>query len=469
MDIKALTIKSAREALDKKEVTGKELHGEFLKLIKEENSKLNAYLSVYEDYQKSVDTGDILEDIPAAIKDNMLIEGKKCTAASKILENYVAPYDATAIGKLKRSGAVFLGKTNLDEFAMGSTTENSAFGPTLNPHDHGRVAGGSSGGSAAAVAAGLAVYALGSDTGGSIRNPASFSGVVGLKPTYGVVSRHGLIAMASSLDQIGPITKNVEDAAIVLNAIAGHDPLDSTSSPRPMPDYTVGLGKSIKGLKIAVPKEFFGEGLDPEVNNMVQKAISKLDSLGAHVDQVSLPMTDYAVAVYYIIVPSEISANLARYDGIRYGHSAHGKSKNLLDVYLDSRAEGLGEEVRRRVMLGTYVLSAGYYDAYYLKAQKVRALIKRDFDKIFDKFDVIVGPTVPTIAPKLGEFDNPLSAYLADIYTAQINLAGIPAISVPCGEVDKHGSRMPVGLQIIGKHFDEEKILQVAHAYEQNK
>ncbi|MEX1063946.1 MAG: Asp-tRNA(Asn)/Glu-tRNA(Gln) amidotransferase subunit GatA [Candidatus Paceibacterota bacterium] len=469
MDIKKLTIKSARETLDKKEITGKELHGEFLKLIKKENSKLNAFLSIHEDYKKVVDTGDILEDIPAAIKDNMLIAGSKCTAASKILENYIAPYDATVVSKLKKSGAVFMGKTNLDEFAMGSTTENSAFGPTLNPHDHKRVAGGSSGGSAAAVAAGLAVYALGSDTGGSIRNPASFSGVVGLKPTYGVVSRHGLIAMASSLDQIGPITKNVEDAAIVLNKIAGHDPLDSTSSPRAVPDYTASLGKSIEGLRVAVPKEFFGEGLDPDINNTVQKAISRLESLGAHVDQVSLPMTDYALAVYYIIVPSEISANMARYDGIRYGRSAHNKSKSLLDVYLDSRAEGLGEEVRRRIMLGTYVLSAGYYDAYYLKAQKVRALIKRDFDKIFEKFDVIVGPTVPTVAPKLGELDDPLAAYLADIYTVQINLAGVPAISVPCGEVDMDGSKMPVGMQIIGKHFDEEKVLQVAHAYEQNK
>ncbi len=467
------TIKSVNEGLKKGEFSAEEIFDEYKKKIEKENPKLNAYLSVFD--SKKLQTTNYklqtnpLAGVPCAIKDNILIEGEKCTAASKILKNYIAPYDATTITKLKKSGALFLGKTNLDEFAMGVTTENSAFGPTLNPHDHSRVAGGTSGGSAAAVAADLAVYALGSDTGGSIRNPASLCGVVGLKPTYGLVSRYGLIAMASSLDQIGPITKNVGDAAIVLNAIVGRDPLDSTSAEGRETDHTANLAKPIKGMKIAVPKEFFGEGVDGRVNDSVQKAISKLQSLGAHVDEASLPLTEYSVPVYYIIVPSEISANLARYDGIRYGFSAHGKSKNLLDVYLDSRAEGLGDEVKRRIMLGTYALSAGYHDAYYLKAQKVRALIKEDFRKIFERFDVIVGPTVPTVAPKLGELADPISAYMADIFTAQINLAGLPAISVPCGFVEEGGKQLPVGLQIIGNHFQEEKILQMAYAYEQNK
>ena len=349
---------------------------------------------------------------------------------------------------------------------MGATCENSAFGPTLNPHDRSRIAGGSSGGSAAAVAADLAVYALGSDTGGSIRNPAAFCGVVGLKPTYGLVSRYGLIAMASSLDQIGPITKTVEDAALVLNAIAGHDGLDSTSHKRELPDYTANLNKPIAGLRVAMPKEFFSEGLDGRVNDCVQKAIAKLEALGAHVDEVSLPMIEYAIATYYIIVPSEISANLARYDGIKYGLSERKKSGSLLEIYLLSRAKGLGPEVKRRIMLGTYALSSGYYDAYYLKAQKVRALIKQDFEKQFEKYDVIVGPTMPYAAPKLGELDDPLAAYLADIYTAPVNLAGLPAISVPCGFIDVDGKPLPVGFQIIGKHFDESKILQVARAVE---
>ncbi|MBI2063462.1 MAG: Asp-tRNA(Asn)/Glu-tRNA(Gln) amidotransferase subunit GatA [Candidatus Yanofskybacteria bacterium] len=406
--------------------------------------------------------------VPCVIKDNILIEGEKCTAASKILENYIAPYDATVISNLKQAGAVFLGKTNLDEFAMGATGENSAFGPALNPHDHTRAAGGSSSGSAAAVAADLAVYALGSDTGGSIRAPSAWCGVVGLKPTYGLVSRHGLIAMASSLDQIGPITKTVEDAAIVLNTIAGYDPMDSTSHNGELPDYTANLNKPVKGLKIAVPKEFFSKGLDGQVNNLTQAAIAKLESLGAHIDQVSLPMINFAIATYYIIVSSEVSANLARYDGIRYGRSAN-KAKSLLDAYLETRAEGLGAEVKRRIMLGTYALSAGYYDAYYLKAQKVRALIKRDFENIFEKYDVIVGPTMPYAAPKLGELGDSLSAYLADIYTAPVNLAGLPAISVPCGQVEVDGSKLPVGFQIIGKHFDEARILQVAHNFEKSR
>ena len=464
------TIKSVKEGLEKGEFSVEEIFKEYQKRIEKENRKLNSYLDVFnkpklETRNWKLETS-LLAGIPCAIKDNILIAGEKCTAGSKILKNYIAPYDATVVVRLKKAGAVFLGKTNLDEFAMGSTGENSALGPTLNPYDHKRVAGGSSSGSGAAVAADLAVFALGSDTGGSIRAPASFCGVVGLKPTYGAVSRYGLIAMASSFDQISPITKNVEDAAIVLNAIAGRDELDSTSVPRDVPDYTAGLGKPIKGFKIGVPKEFMGEGLDPEINNLVQKALSELESLGAHVDEISLPMTDYALAAYYIIVPSEISANLARYDGIKYGLSVQG-GKNLLDVYLKSRAEGLGDEVKRRIMLGTYTLSAGYYDAYYLRAQKVRALIKQDFEKVFEKYDVVIGPTMSTVAPRIGELSDPLSAYAADIYTVQVNIAGLPAISVPCGFVEADGVKMPAGLQIIGKHFDEGKILQIANAYEQ--
>ncbi len=464
------TIKSVKESLEKGEFSVEEIRKEYLKKIEKENPKLNAYLTIFDPKKLPTTNYSLptspLAGIPCAIKDNILVADEKCTAGSKILKNYVAPYDASAISKLKSAGAVFLGKTNLDEFAMGTTGENSAFGPTLNPHDHKRVAGGSSSGSGAAVAADLAVFALGSDTGGSIRAPASFCGVVGLKPTYGAVSRYGLIAMASSFDQIGPITKNVEDTAIVLNAIAGRDPLDSTSVPRDVPDYTAGLGKPVKGFKIGVPKEFMGEGLNPEINDLVQKALSELESLGAHIDEISLPMTDYALAAYYIIVPAEISANLARYDGIKYGFSSQ-EGKNLLDVYLRTRAEGLGDEVKRRIMLGTYTLSAGYYDAYYLRAQKVRALIKRDFEKIFEKYDAVVGPTMSTAAPKLGELSNPLSAYAADIYTVQVNIAGLPAISVPCGFVEIDGVKLPAGLQIIGKHFDEGKILQLAYAYEQ--
>ncbi len=469
-NLKNLTIKSVRDGITNREFTAEELRIEFLKLIKKEDDNLNSYLSVFDASTFPIvdQAQSDIAGVPCAIKDNILIEGTITTAASKILKNYVATYDATVIKKLKSRGAVFLGKTNLDEFAMGTTTENSAFGVTHNPHDKSRVAGGSSGGSAAAVASGLAVYALGSDTGGSIRAPASFCGVVGLKPTYGCVSRHGLIAMASSLDQIGPITKTVEDAAIVMNTIAGHDPLDSTTSSKEGYDYTKSLNKSIKGLKIGVAKEFFKEGLNPEVASLVEKAITHLQSLGAHIDYVSLPLTDYALAVYYIIVPSEISANLARFDGIRYGHSSK-EAGSLLETYLNSRAEGFGPEPKRRIMLGTYVLSAGYYDAYYLKAQKVRTLVKQSFDKVFEKFDAIVGPTMPTIAPKIGEFETPLSAYLADIYTVQANLAGLPAISVPCGKIDIDGKNLPAGLQIIGKHFDEEKILQIAHAYESTR
>ncbi|TSC90935.1 MAG: aspartyl-tRNA(Asn)/glutamyl-tRNA (Gln) amidotransferase subunit A [Parcubacteria group bacterium Gr01-1014_2] len=497
MDIKKLTIKSTLDGFNKKEFSPEELRGEFLKLIKKENSKLNAYLEVFRKagpaspHPHSAQSADLramgdpqsshpLSGVPCAIKDNILIDGTRCTAGSKILENYVSVYDATVTKKLREAGAVFLGKTNLDEFAMGSSTENSAFGPVKNPHDLTRVPGGSSGGSAAAVAAGMAVFALGSDTGGSIRLPASFCGVVGLKPTYGRVSRFGLMAMASSLDQIGPITKNAYDAALVLNVIAGQDRFDSTSALKEVPDYTSGIDKSIKGLKIGIPKEYFavpseasgeggGKGLDDDVRNAVNKAISRLQNLGAEIIDISLPHSEYALAVYYIIMPCEVSSNLARYDGIKYGKSKiqNPKSKTLMDVYLKTRGEGFGEEARRRIMLGTYALSAGYYDAYYKKALEVRTLIKKDFDEAFKKVDLIAGPTAPTVAFKLGEkIKDPLEMYLSDVYTVAINLAGVPAMSIPCGIVSKEGSNLPVGLQLIGKPFDEATILRVAFNYE---
>ncbi|MDO8495421.1 MAG: Asp-tRNA(Asn)/Glu-tRNA(Gln) amidotransferase subunit GatA [bacterium] len=460
MDLKNLTIKSVREGIEKGEFSAHELHKKFLKLIEEEDKSLHSYLSLNETVTKEDRPEGILGGVPLALKDNMSLQGSVTTAASKILKNHVAVYDATVVRKLKEAGAVILGKTNLDEFAMGSSTENSAFGVTKNPHDHSRVPGGSSGGSAAAVAAGLAVAALGSDTGGSIRQPAAFCGIVGLKPTYGRVSRYGLLALASSLDQIGPMTKNIYDAALLMNILSGADPMDSTAAQLPVPDFTANLSKPIKGLKIAMPKEYFGEGLDGEVNKVVEQAISKLEQLGAHVDQVSLPHTKYSLATYYILMPAEASSNLARYDGIRYG--LYKKGEDLLDGYLQSRSEGFGDEVRRRIVLGTYTLSSGYYDAYYLRAQKVRTLITNDFEKVFEKFDVIVGPTTPTTAFKIGEKEDPLSMYLSDIYTVPVNLAGLPALSMPCGAVNG----LPVGLQIIGKKFDEEKILQVGYNLE---
>ena len=474
MDFKKLTIKDAKEGFEKKDFSPQELRTELLKSIKKGNKELNAYLSVFDSpaepdrtipHQSKLGALQIylLAGVPCAVKDNILIDGTKCTAGSKILENYISVYDATAVRKLRSAGAVFLGKTNLDEFAMGSSTENSAFGPTKNPHDLTRVPGGTSGGSAAAVAAGLAIFALGSDMGGSIRQPSSFCGVVGLRTTYGRISRYGLISVAPSLDQIGPITKNVYDSALVLNTIAGQDRFDSTTSPDRVRDYTQNLSRSIRGLKIGIPKEYFGEGLDDEVEKAINKAISKLQSLGAEAIDISLPHSEYALPAYYIIMTSEASANLARYDGIRYGCSS--KADDLLSTYSKTRGEGFGEEARRRIMLGTYALSAGYYDAYYKKAQQVRTLIKKDFSEAFKKVDVIVGPTSPTVAFKIGEKTaDPLTMYLSDVYTVAINLAGIPAISIPCGLVDG----LPVGLQIIGKHFDEEGILKVAHNFENN-
>ena len=465
------TIKDIRDGLAKGHFTAEEIFKKYSDKIKKENKKLNAYLSVFENYKLETEnsTAMPLWGVPCAIKDNVLIEGTITTAGSKILKNYISAYDAAVIKKLRQTGATFLGKTNMDEFAMGSSTENSAYGVTKNPHDITRVPGGSSGGSAAAVAADLAVFALGSDTGGSIRQPASLCGVVGLKPTYGRVSRHGLVALASSLDQIGPITKNVYDSALVLGAISGHDIFDSTTVPGIVPDYTKNLTKDIKGLRVGVPKEFFGEGLEDEVNQKVRESISKLKDMGCEIVDISLPHSKYALAAYYIIVPCEASANLARFDGIRYGHSSK-EAKTLLDTYTESRSEGFGAEPKRRIMLGTYALSSGYYDAYYLKAQKIRALIKKDFDNAFNLstggVDVIVGPTSPGTAFKIGEkASDPLSLYLSEIYTVPVNLAGIPALSLPCGKGRK--SNLPVGFQIIGRPFDEETVLRVSYQLEQ--
>lgn len=464
MDLTELTIVKTHEGLQKKEFSAVELCKAYLDKIKEENKEISAFLSIAEDsalsQAKTVDNmiGEekeipLLAGIPAAIKDNILVEDSKCTAGSKILENYTAPYDATVIKKIKDEGAIILGKTNLDEFAMGSSTENSAFGPTKNPCDLSRVPGGSSGGSAAAVAANMCCYALGSDTGGSIRQPASFCGVVGLKPTYGAVSRFGLMAFASSLDQIGPIAKNVEDCKIVFDTIKGKDELDSTSVESKIENCKL----KIEDLRIGVPKEYFIKGIESGVEKVVREAIKKYEEMGAKIIEVSLPHTEYALACYYIIAPSEASANLARYDGIKYGFFEK-ESKNLLEVYLKSREEGFGAEVRRRIMLGTYVLSAGYYDDYYLKAQKVRTLIKLDFNKAFEKVDVIFAPVSPTTAFKIGEkTDDPLTMYLSDIFTISINLAGLPALSVPCGKANG----LPVGLQVIGKPFEDGKILGI--------
>lgn len=461
------TIKDIKEGLAKGHFTAEEIFKKYSDKIKKENKKLNAYLSIFEEPKGDLPRGEQSElyGVPCAIKDNMLIEGTIATAGSKILENYTSAYDATVIKNLKKAGVIFLGKTNMDEFAMGTSTENSAFGPTKNPHDLTRVPGGSSGGSAAAVAADLAVFALGSDTGGSVRQPASMCGVVGLKPTYGRVSRHGLIAMASSLDQIGPLTKNVYDAALVLSVISGQDIFDSTTVLKEVPDFTKDLNKEVRGLRVGVPKEFFGEGLDSEVEERIREAISKLEKMGADITEISLPNFEYALATYYIINPCEISSNLARFDGIRYGHSSK-DAKTLLETYLESRSKGFGPEPKRRIVLGTYALSSGYYDAYYLKAQKVRALIKKDFDDAFKKVDVIVGPTAPHAAFKLGEkVSDPLALYLEDVYTVPVNLTGLPAISIPCGKGAK--SDMPIGFQIIGRPFDEGTVLEVSYQLEQ--
>jgi aspartyl-tRNA(Asn)/glutamyl-tRNA(Gln) amidotransferase subunit A len=443
--------------------------------IKTADEKVKAYLTVTESEAltraekadkeiKSVKAGSPVIGVPIAIKDNMCTEGVKTTCASKILGNFVPPYDATVIAKLKETGYVMPGKTNMDEFAMGSSTENSGFFITKNPWDLQRIPGGSSGGSAAAVAAGECIAALGSDTGGSIRQPAACCGVVGLKPTYGRVSRFGLVAFASSLDQIGPITKDVTDSAILMNIIAGHDPKDSTSADIAVPDFIKALARGVKGMKVGIPKEYFIEGMDPEVEKAVRDAVKTLEGLGAKVIEVSLPHTGYAVATYYILATSEASSNLARYEGVKYGFRAQG-AKDLLDMYMKSRSQGFGAEVKRRIMLGTYALSAGYYEAYYKKGQQVRTLIKRDFEEAFKTVDVIATPTAPTAAFKIGEkTTDPLQMYLSDIFTISVNLAGIPGISIPCGFTK---ADLPIGLQLLGRHFDEESILCAAYAYEQ--
>jgi len=495
MELTELTINQIHQGLIKKEFSALELCKTYLEKIQKKDKEISAYLAVSKEsalsQAKKIDEMisnskelPILAGIPFAVKDNILVEGIKCTAGSKILENYIAPYDATVIKKLKERGVVILGKTNLDEFAMGSSTENSAFFITKNPRDLNRVPGGSSGGSAAAVAADLCIFALGSDTGGSIRQPASFCGVVGLKPTYGAVSRYGLIAFASSLDQIGPMTKTVEDCQIVFNTIKGKDLLDSTSVE--MPEFK-NLEFKIKNLKIGVPKEYFVKGMDSEVEKIIKKVIKKYEEMGAKIEEISLPHTEYALPCYYIIAPSEASANLARYDGIKYGYSKGSRLKaqkpiqakrdevgdevklqrasKLLDVYLESREEGFGPEVRRRIMLGTYALSSGYYEAYYLRAQKVRTLIRKDFNAAFQKVDAIFTPVSPTPAFKIKEkIDDPLKMYLSDILTVSVNLAGLPAISVPVDNI----RGLPVGLQIIGQPFEENKILEIAKIYDRD-
>jgi aspartyl-tRNA(Asn)/glutamyl-tRNA(Gln) amidotransferase subunit A len=472
-----LTIDAVRSAIAGRTATATALADEFYARIKQEDPEIGAFLTLSKEraHNKAGEIDKLaaagnplppLAGVPVAIKDVMVTRDLRTTAGSRILEKFIPPYDCTAVARLEAAGAVILGKLNCDEFAMGSSTENSAYHPVRNPHDKSRVPGGSSGGSAAAVAANMAVATLGSDTGGSIRQPASFCGVVGLKPTYGRVSRYGLIAFASSLDHIGPLAKTVKEAALVLRTIAGRDPMDSTSASEPVPDYVAELEKPVEGLKVGIAKEYFGDGLDPEVRVAVEAAIQKLAELGCEVVPVSLPHTEYAVPTYYIVATAEASSNLARYDGVRYGFRVR-NPRSLSDMYRLTRDGGFGMEVKRRIMLGTYVLSAGYYDAYYLKAQKVRTLLTRDFEEAFKKVDVIAAPTCPTPAFRLGEkINDPLAMYLADIYTVTANLAGIPGISVPCGE---NHEKLPIGLQLFGKHFDEATLLRVAHAYEQTR
>ena len=481
MELTDLTITKTHEGLLKKEFSAVELAKSYLEKIKKEDKELNGFLTITEDLalaeakeaDRKISLGkpvSLLTGIPCAIKDAILVKEQKCTCGSKILENYIAPYDATVVKKLKEEGAVILGKTNLDEFAMGSSGENSAFGPTKNPYDKTRVAGGSSSGSAAAVAADMACYSLGSDTGGSIRLPASFCGVVGLKPTYGAVSRFGLVAYASSLDQIGPITKTVEDCKIVFDAIKGRDPLDSTSVESKISNFKLESLRcnsaelsQISNLRIGIPKEYFVKGIDIEVEKIIKNTIKKIEERGVKIEEISLPNTKFAMACYYIIAPSEASANLARFDGIKYGLSE--QEKNLLETYLKTRGQGFGQEVKRRIMLGTYSLSSGYYDAYYKKAEQVRRLIKNDFTEAFEKVDLIISPVSPVVAFKLGEkTSDPLSMYLSDIFTVSVNLAGLPAISLPAcaGRPAGKTDNLPVGIQIIGNHFDENKIFNMA-------
>jgi len=472
-DLNALTLREASSLLAGRDVSSVELTQAVLDRIDRVDPNVKAFVTVTADValeqarkaDARIASGDgrALTGVPMMLKDNLCTTGIATTCSSRMLEDFVPTYDAEVTRRLCDEGAVLVGKGNLDEFAMGSSTENSAFHPTMNPWDLERVPGGSSGGPAAAVAAGECLFALGSDTGGSIRQPAALCGVVGLKPTYGLVSRYGLIAFASSLDQIGPLTREVTDAAMVLNVIAGHDPRDSTSIDTEPPDYTRGLGAGIKGLRVGVPEEYFVEGIDPEVERSVRDAVQVLADLGAEVEETSLPHSSYAMAIYYIIAPSEASANLARYDGVKYGYSAT-DAASMWDALAKTRQEGFGPEVKRRIMLGTYALSAGYFDAYYLKAQKARTLIRREFEEAFQRFDVLASPTSPSVAFKLGDkMDDPVQMYLNDIFTQPANIAGIPAISVQGGMVDG----LPVGLQLMGPHMGEETLLRTAHAYEQ--
>jgi aspartyl-tRNA(Asn)/glutamyl-tRNA(Gln) amidotransferase subunit A len=487
MPLYELTAHELHEKLKQGEITSVELTKSIFDRIRAVENDIKAYITLTEElameqaaeadelFKKGLpattgaaQAGDELPPltgIPVAIKDVICTKGVLTTCGSQILGNFVSPYDATVMQKLHSQHIVMVGKANMDEFAMGSSTENSSYFNTQNPWNLKTIPGGSSGGSAAAIAADEAICALGSDTGGSIRQPAALCGVVGMKPTYGRVSRYGLIAFASSLDQIGPITKDVTDCALMMNAICGHDVMDSTSADVSVPDFTRSLINDVKGLKLGIPKEYFIEGMDKEVEQSVHDAINLLESLGAETTEISLPHTEYAVATYYIIAPAEASANLARYDGVRYGFRAKGAS-DLIDMYKKSRSQGFGPEVKRRIMLGTYALSSGYYDAYYLKAQKVRTLIKQDFDKVFEDIDVVITPTSPTPAFKMGEkVDDPLQMYLSDIFTISCNLAGIPGVSIPCGF---SSDGLPIGLQIIGPPFAEERLLQVAYTFEQN-
>lgn len=469
-----LTIKEVSDKLRSRELSSRELTQTVLDRIEAVDDKVKAFMTVTKDeafkqadqIDKKIAAGETLSPlagIPMSLKDVLSTSGVRTTCGSKMLENFVPVYDATVVTRLKQAGAVLVGKVNMDEFAMGSSTENSGFFTSHNPWDLDTVPGGSSGGSSAAVAAGMGYFSLGSDTGGSIRQPASLCNVVGFKPTYGRVSRYGLIAFASSLDQIGPFTRDVMDCALVLNAIAGFDERDSTSINSPVPDYTANLGAGVKGMRLALPKEYFVEGMEPGVEQAVRTAVAKLQELGAIVEEVSMPYTKYALATYYITAPSEASANLARYDGVKYGLSDK-KAASVIEGYLATRDEGFGAEVKRRIMIGTYALSSGYFDAYYLKAQKVRTLIKADFDKVFENFDAIISATSPTVAFKIGaKVADPLAMYLNDVCTIPANMAGIPGVSIPCG----FSEGLPVGLQILGPALGEQKVLQVAHAYEQ--
>lgn len=484
MEIWEMSTKEILSLLKTGKVSAQQVLESYLDRIAEVEPKVHAYLELLEPQARAEaakidsmllrgeDPG-LLSGLPCALKDNLCLQGAHCTCASRILEGWVAPYNATCVSRLRKQGAVFLGKTNMDEFAMGSSTENSAFGPTRNPWDLDRVPGGSSGGSAAAVAAGMAPVALGSDTGGSIRQPASFTGIYGLKPTYGLVSRYGLVAFASSLDQVGPLGQSVWDCALLLEAIAGYDPKDSTSSEKETFPYTKHLDSPVKGLRAAVPKEFLGFGISDQVRNEFEKTLKKLSDMGVIVEETSLPTLPYALDTYYVIAPSEASSNLSRFDGVRYGLRV--RAGNLDEMYKRTRAKGFGKEVRRRIMLGTFALSAGYYDAYYLRAARIRTLIRRDFQKSFEKYDVLLSPTTPTVAFKIGEkIDDPLSMYLADVLTVPVNLAGLCALSMPCGFAQPedqisaaYSKLLPCGIQIIGKPFDEKTVLSLGYALEQ--